>query len=72
MRRMREIKRMMIMRRRRRKRRRRRMLRRKADPKISQDREAHLVRVCAVEMNMDMSQEAFCTLPIQPRLNTGP
>ena len=26
----------------------------------SQDREAHLVRACAVEMHMDMSQEAFC------------
>ena len=32
------------------------MLRRKTDPKT----EAHLVRACAVEMNMDMSQEAFC------------
>ena len=26
----------------------------------SQDRETHLVRACAVEMHMDMSQEAFC------------
>ena len=26
----------------------------------SQDREAHLARACAVEMHMDMSQEAFC------------
>ena len=25
-----------------------------------QDREAHFVRACAVEMHMDMSQEAFC------------
>ena len=27
---------------------------------LSQDREAHFVRACAVEMHMDMSQEAFC------------
>ena len=33
------------------------MLRRKTG---SQDREAHLVRACAVEMHMDMSQEASC------------
>ena len=26
----------------------------------SQDREAHSVRACAVEMHTDMSQEAFC------------
>ena len=26
----------------------------------SQDREAHLLRACAFEMHMDMSQEAFC------------
>ena len=26
----------------------------------SQDREAHLARACAVKMNTDMSQEAFC------------
>ena len=26
----------------------------------SQDRDAHFVRACAVEMHMDMSQEAFC------------
>ena len=25
-----------------------------------QDREAHLVRACAVEIHMDMSQEPFC------------
>jgi hypothetical protein len=25
-----------------------------------QDREAHFVRACAVEMHMEMSQEAFC------------
>ena len=26
----------------------------------SQDEEAHLVRACAVEMHLDMSQEPFC------------
>ena len=26
----------------------------------SQDREAHSVRACAVEIHMDMSQEPFC------------
>ena len=26
----------------------------------SQDREAHFVRACAVEMHMDISQDAFC------------
>ena len=31
------------------------MLRRKTDPKT----EAHLVRACAIEMHMGMSQEAF-------------
>ena len=26
----------------------------------SQEREAHFVRACAVEIHMDMSQDAFC------------
>ena len=26
----------------------------------SQDREAHFVRACGVEMHMDISQEPFC------------
>ena len=50
------------------------------DEDRSQDREAHFVRACAVEMHMDISQEAFCgnldgkcrTPRVPPRLNTGP
>ena len=43
----------------------------------SQDRETHFVRACAVEMHMDMVQEAFCVeiyreLAGPPRFNTRP
>ena len=47
----------------------------------SQDREAHFVRACAVEMYTDISQEPFCVEiyrkkcrmhQIPPRLKTSP
>ena len=39
------------------------------EEKGSQDRGAHFVRACAVEMHMDMSQEPFC---VENKTSAGP